>query len=83
MAVRQQTKIVALRIPTDRQYQKLNLTNKKIPAVNIVAAWISAEKGVGPYIASGNHICKPIWAELPTAAISNIKFDSTTNELFK
>ena len=25
------------------------------PAVTIVAAWISAETGVGPSIASGNH----------------------------
>ena len=36
-------------------------------AVTIVAAWISADKGVGTYIASGNNVCKPIWADLPIA----------------
>ena len=40
---------------------------KKTPAVTIVAACINAETGVGPSIASGNQICKPIWADLPTA----------------
>ena len=28
---------------------------RKIPAATIVAAWIRAEIGVGPSIASGNH----------------------------
>ena len=40
---------------------------KKTPAVTIVAAWISAETGVGPSIASGNQECKPNCADLPTA----------------
>ena len=40
---------------------------KKTPAVTIVAAWIKAETGVGPSIASGNQVCKPIWADLPIA----------------
>ena len=30
-----------------------------------VAAWISADTGVGPSIASGNHVCRPIWADFP------------------
>ena len=29
---------------------------KNTPAVTIVAAWISAETGVGPSIASGSHV---------------------------
>ena len=29
----------------------------KMPAVTIVAAWISAEMGVGPSIESGNQTC--------------------------
>ena len=37
------------------------------PAVTIVAAWIKADTGVGPSIASGNQVCKPICADLPTA----------------
>ena len=31
----------------------------KTPAVTIVAAWISADTGVGPSIASGSQVCKP------------------------
>ena len=37
------------------------------PAVTIVAAWMSAETGVGPSIASGNHTCNGNWADLPIA----------------
>src|SRR5438093_6304119 len=37
------------------------------PAVTIVAAWISADTGVGPAIASGNHTWSGTWALLPTA----------------
>ena len=47
-----------------------HLIIKKTPAVTIVAAWISAETGVGPSIASGNQVCKPIWADLPIAPIN-------------
>jgi hypothetical protein len=36
------------------------------PAVTIVAAWIRAETGVGPSIASGNQVCNPNCADLPT-----------------
>ena len=35
----------------------------------MVAAWISAETGVGPSIASGNQVCSPICADFPTAPI--------------
>ena len=44
-----------------------HLINKKTPAVTIVAAWINAETGVGPSMASGNHVCNPICADLPIA----------------
>lgn len=37
------------------------------PAVAVVAAWVSADTGVGPSMASGNHVCDPICADLPTA----------------
>lgn len=33
---------------------------RKTPAVTIVAACNKEETGVGPSIASGNHVCKPI-----------------------
>ena len=38
-----------------------------MPAATIVAAWIRAETGVGPSIASGSHACSGSWADLPTA----------------
>ncbi len=37
------------------------------PAVTMVAAWISADTGVGPSIASGNQVCRPSCADLPIA----------------
>src|SRR5687768_2350385 len=40
---------------------------KYTPAVTIVAAWISAETGVGPSIASGSHTCSGICALFPHA----------------
>ena len=42
----------------------------KIPAVTMVAAWISAEIGVGPSIESGNHTCKGNCADLPIAPMN-------------
>ena len=48
-----------------------HLIIKKTPAVTIVAAWIKAETGVGPSIASGNQVCKPICADFPIAPINN------------
>src|SRR5487761_898949 len=41
------------------------------PAVTIVAAWISAETGVGPSIASGSQVCRPSCADLPIAPTNN------------
>ena len=43
----------------------------KTPAVTIVAAWINAETGVGPSIASGSHVCSKNWADLPMAPIKS------------
>ena len=42
----------------------------KIPAVTIVAAWISAEMGVGPSIESGSHTCSGNCALLPIAPMN-------------
>jgi hypothetical protein len=33
----------------------------------MVAAWMSADTGVGPSIASGSHTCRGNWALFPTA----------------
>ena len=38
----------------------------------MVAAWIKAETGVGPAIASPSQACNGNCADLPTAAINNI-----------
>ena len=41
-----------------------------MPAVTMVAAWISADTGVGPSIASGNQRWSGICALFPIAATS-------------
>ena len=43
----------------------------KTPAVTMVAAWIRAETGVGPSIASGSQVCSPICADLPMAPMNS------------
>lgn len=43
---------------------------KNTPAVTIVAAWIKADTGVGPSIASGNHVCNVNWADFPIEPIN-------------
>ena len=42
-------------------------TTRYTPAVTIVAAWISAETGVGPSIASRGHTCSGSAADFPIA----------------
>ena len=42
----------------------------KMPAVTMVAAWISAEIGVGPSIESGSHTCSGNCALLPMAPMN-------------
>src|SRR6185437_6139230 len=46
------------------------LATMKMPAVTIVAAWMSAEIGVGPSIESGSQTCSGICADLPIAPIN-------------
>jgi hypothetical protein len=40
---------------------------RNTPAVTIVAAWMRADTGVGPAMASGSHTDSGSWADLPTA----------------
>lgn len=56
----------------DPAHTGLVRNNKNTPAVTIVAACINADTGVGPSIASGNHVCNPICADFPIVPISNI-----------
>ena len=43
---------------------------RNTPAVTMVAAWISAETGVGPSIASGSQVCSRAAADLPIAPMN-------------
>src|SRR5690242_17141061 len=56
-----------------------NRATMKTPAVTIVAAWISAETGVGPSIASGSQVCSPICADFPIAPM-NSKTQASSND---
>jgi len=57
----------------DPSHIGLVLKSRKTPAVTIVAAWIRADTGVGPSIASGNQVCNPICADLPAVPTNSIK----------
>ncbi len=52
---------------SDRSNSGLIRATMKMPAVTIVAAWISAEIGVGPSIESGSQTCSGTCALLPIA----------------
>ena len=56
--------VVSLRIGERRQ-------SRYTPAVTMVAAWIRADTGVGPAIASGNHTESGSCADLPAAPRKN------------
>ncbi len=53
--------------PGESVYSGLERAIRYTPAVTMVAAWISADTGVGPSIASGNHACSGTWPDLPQA----------------
>src|SRR6187455_122044 len=55
---------------SDSSYSGDMRATMKMPAVTIVAAWISAEIGVGPSIESGSHTCSGTWADLPMAPMN-------------
>src|SRR5215472_1431331 len=52
----------------------------KMPAVTMVAAWISAEIGVGPSIESGSQTCSGTCADLPIAP-TNRQMQMSVNAL--
>ena len=41
----------------------------KMPATTMVAAWISADTGVGPAMASGSQVCRMNWPDLLMTAV--------------
>src|SRR5947208_16790978 len=57
--------------PIDRPWKNTGYTRapRYTPATTIVAAWINADTGVGPSIASGNQICNGNMADLPAPPI--------------
>ncbi len=48
------------------------------PAVTMVAAWIRAETGVGPSMASGSQVWSGSWADLAKAPTSSSRQMATT-----
>ena len=44
---------------------------RNTPAVTMVAAWISADTGVGPSMASGSQVCRKSCADLPQAPMNS------------
>src|SRR5215212_8075043 len=61
--------ITAMRVsaPGARSRMGLTRTIRNTPAVTMVAAWMRAETGVGPSMASGSQTYNGSWADLPTA----------------
>src|SRR5713101_3040843 len=55
------------RAVSDSSYKGDMRATMKMPAVTMVAAWISAEIGVGPSIESGSQTCSGNCALLPIA----------------
>jgi hypothetical protein len=51
---------------------------RNTPAATMVAAWIRAETGVGPSIASGSQVCSGNWADLPQTPASSRKAAAVT-----
>src|SRR4029077_2370365 len=62
------TRATASRASGDTARIGLDRTIRYTPAVTIVAAWISADTGVGPSIASPSQDCSGTCADLPHAA---------------
>src|SRR3546814_8679818 len=56
-----------------------NRATMKMPAVTMVAAWISAEMGVGPSMESGSQACSGTWADLPMAPTNSEMHATVSN----
>src|SRR5215831_20235672 len=65
------TMAIAIRAPGPTARIGLDRTIRYTPAVTMVAAWISADTGVGPSIASSSQDCSGSWADLPQAPRSS------------
>src|SRR5262249_37294786 len=70
-AVRSPMVATTISAVVDDAYRSDSRHTMYTPAVTIVAAWISAETGVGPAIASGSHTNSGSCADLPHAPMNN------------
>ena len=61
-----------LKNPNQKINKKFELINKISPAITKVAAWINADTGMGPSIASGSQRWKPKKGDLDPAIKSKI-----------
>src|SRR5579883_1791084 len=66
-AVRHPTVPTSVCASCDALQRGAHRATKYTPAVTIVAAWISADTGVGPSIASGSHVCSGSCADFAAA----------------
>src|SRR5207237_505018 len=66
-AVKAPTQAMSVSIPGTSSKSGIVRVTMKTPAVTIVAAWMSAETGVGPSIASGSQTWSGNWADFPHA----------------
>src|SRR5881396_2901058 len=64
---------------SDSENTGKNLATRYTPAATIVAAWISAETGVGPSIASGSQTCSGNCADFPAAPQNSNRHAGSTN----
>ena len=65
------------RAPLDASQSGAQRAIRYTPAVTIVAAWISAETGVGPSIASGSQVCSGTCADFAAQPMKSPR--QTTN----
>src|ERR1700738_1644888 len=65
------TMITPRRASGDRLYSGLHRTIRYTPAVTIVAAWINADTGGGPSMASPSQACSGTCADLAQAPASS------------
>ena len=65
------TKVTTVSAVCDSSNSGDSRATMKTPAVTMVAAWISAETGVGPSMASGSQVCSGTCADLPMAPMNS------------
>jgi hypothetical protein len=70
-AVKAPTKMTTLSAVGDSSKTGDSRATMKTPAVTMVAAWMSAETGVGPSMASGSQVWSGTWADLPIAPMNS------------